>query len=278
MYTGQKLFPALFEQITSMDFHFIGFLHLQEISPYYRPLGRRAKGFVAFGDGLFLRRIESLAVMASDPSHQYLLALKLAFVAVDFMQIEYALKLLRFAASLKPDPAMLHTLRNHSFYTFLMRMQALDIALGTVYPAREPTGRNRMQPGWPNSTAPRPGIPSGWFGTRAVKLYNDIDQRVNCLPHARIRHLLFSRPEEAILRIVDYTLKLLKRLYHKYYFFWRTRGSLARDTPSGLDVETPGYTDLESLFFEFGYSRIGDTLRMRRQDALRHGGGRKPSA
>jgi FkbM family methyltransferase len=285
MYNGQKLFPAVFEQITSMDFNFIGFLHLQEISPYYRPLGRRAKGFVAFGDALFLRRIESLSEMAPDPSHQYLLALKLAFVAVHFMQIEYALKLLRFAASLKPDPAVLHTLRNHSFYTFLMRMQGLDIVLEAVYPAREPSGRNRMQPGWPNSSAPRPGIPSGWLGTRAVKLYNEINQRIDCLPHARIHHLLFSKPAEAILRIVGHTLNLLKRLYQKYYFFCRARQPVVAptcsspdpDTPSGLNVETPGYTDMESLFFEFGYSRIGDTLRMRRQDALRHGGGREPS-
>ena len=55
MYDRQPLFSAMLDLANECGFHFAGFTYLQEISPHHAPVGQRAKGFVAFGDAIFLR-------------------------------------------------------------------------------------------------------------------------------------------------------------------------------------------------------------------------------
>ena len=70
------------------------------------PVGARAKGFLAFGDALFLRRIDSVNSIAGSSDEQHLMLLKLAFVALNFGYLEYALLVLEAAEEVRPDPAL----------------------------------------------------------------------------------------------------------------------------------------------------------------------------
>jgi FkbM family methyltransferase len=97
MYEGQPLFSAMLDLAKEHGFHFAGFTHLQEISSYRSPIGQRAKGFAAFGDAIFLRSLDSLASIAESSEERILKSLKLAFIALNFGYLEYALQVLEYA-------------------------------------------------------------------------------------------------------------------------------------------------------------------------------------
>lgn len=129
MYEGQALFSGIFDFALRHGFHFAGFTYLQEISPKRMPVGARAKGFLAFGDALFLRRIESVKSIARSPSEQHLMLLKLAFVALNFGYLEYALLALDAAEQAKPDSALSARLMRRDCYRLLYELHRAAEAL-----------------------------------------------------------------------------------------------------------------------------------------------------
>jgi FkbM family methyltransferase len=122
MYEGQALFSGIFDFALSHGFHFVGFTYLQEISPKRMPIGARAKGFLAFGDALFLRRIDSVKSMADSSDEQHLMLLKLAFIALNFGYLEYALLVLEAAEQTRPDPALRARLMTRDCYRLLYEL------------------------------------------------------------------------------------------------------------------------------------------------------------
>jgi FkbM family methyltransferase len=119
MYEGQALFSDIFDFALRHGFYFAGFTYLQEISPKRMPVGARAKGFLAFGDALFLRRIDSVKSIARSPNEQHLMLLKLAFVALNFGYLEYALLVLDAAEQADPDRALSARLMSRDYCRLL---------------------------------------------------------------------------------------------------------------------------------------------------------------
>src|SRR5262245_11717796 len=122
MYEGQALFSGIFDFALSHGFYFVGFTYLQEISPKRMPIGARAKGFLAFGDALFLRRIDSVKSIARSSDEQHLMLLKLAFIALNFGYLEYALLVLEAAEQARPDPALRRRLMGRDCYRLLYEL------------------------------------------------------------------------------------------------------------------------------------------------------------
>jgi FkbM family methyltransferase len=122
MYEGQALFSGIFDFALSHGFYFVGFTYLQEISPKRMPIGARAKGFLAFGDALFLRRIDSVKSMADSSDEQHLMLLKLAFIALNFGYLEYALLVLEAAEQTRPDLALRVRLMTRDCYRLLYEL------------------------------------------------------------------------------------------------------------------------------------------------------------
>src|SRR5262249_16953420 len=122
MYEGQALFSGIFDFALSHGFYFVGFTYLQEISPKRMPIGARAKGFLAFGDALFLRRIDSVKSIVRSSDERHLMLLKLAFVALNFGYLEYALLVLEAAEQTRPDPALRARLMARDCYRLLYEL------------------------------------------------------------------------------------------------------------------------------------------------------------
>src|SRR5262249_55621524 len=130
----QPLFSALLDLAKEYGFHFAGFTHLQEISPYRAPLGQRAKGFVAFGDAIFLRSPERLASTTESPEERHLKALKLAFIALNFGYLEYALEVLEYAAKCRGSNELLANRLNALGYVrFLGNLGSAAADMPRVY-------------------------------------------------------------------------------------------------------------------------------------------------
>jgi len=138
MYEGQALFSGIFDFALRHGFYFAGFTYLQEISPKRMPVGARAKGFLAFGDALFLRRIDSVKSIARSPNEQHLMLLKLAFVALNFGYLEYALLVLDAAEQAKPDRALSGRLMSRDCYRLLdeLRRAAQALPAGFLHTQR----------------------------------------------------------------------------------------------------------------------------------------------
>src|SRR6185312_16286746 len=99
MYRDQSLFGDLLKFAHDNGFHFAGFTYLQDVMPRRTPIGLRSKGFLSFGDCVFLRSIESLKETCKDNGDFALKAWKLSFLAVAFGYLPYALEVLDQAAA-----------------------------------------------------------------------------------------------------------------------------------------------------------------------------------
>jgi len=133
MYDRQPLFSALLDLAKEYGFHFAGFTHLQEISPYRAPLGRRAKGFVAFGDAIFLRSLEMLENTGDSPERCRLNAMKLAFISINFGYLEYALQALEYAAQYPPADGFSNLAREFGYVRFLNALQSAAVEMPRLF-------------------------------------------------------------------------------------------------------------------------------------------------
>jgi Methyltransferase FkbM domain len=134
LYQNQHLFPHIFEFARSHGFHFAGFTYLQEISSNRQPIGARHKGFVAFGDALFLRSIESVKAMGKPKDELYLCLLKLAFISLNFGYLEYAMQVIDAAESAAPDLNLRDRLMARDCYRMLYALREAVRGLPRNFP------------------------------------------------------------------------------------------------------------------------------------------------
>lgn len=139
LYKNQPLFSDIFQFVHRHGFHFAGFDTLWEFSPHRLPIGARDKGFVGFGDALFLRSIESVRDMAKSADERYLALLKLAFIALNFGYLEYAVQAAGAAEALAPAPRLRDRLAERDCYKVLHALSAAVRELPPHYPHRERT-------------------------------------------------------------------------------------------------------------------------------------------
>jgi FkbM family methyltransferase len=125
IYENQKLFGDIFRLLSQHEFYFVKFLRFIEFAPHRAPLGLRGDCFQIAADALFLKRSRPRSVARDSPCERSLKLAKLAFIAVAFGQMEYALSVLDQHESLGPvvfPPDWKET----GFMQFLSRLHALS--------------------------------------------------------------------------------------------------------------------------------------------------------
>ena len=258
MYEGQALFSNIFDFALRHGFHFAGFTYLQEISPKRMPVGARAKGFLAFGDALFLRRIDGVKLIARSANEQHLMLLKLAFVALNFGYLEYALLALEAADEARPDSALRARLTSRDCYRLLydLRRAAEALPAGFLHTQRSELVAER-----------RKMFEQGYMGTAKE--------------HA-------ARGRKAATRLGGALRRRLRPVWHRLRNAYadvgagtpvhRTKSAAA--TPPGATPATawpaPGAPppSLEDLLESYGYGWLASEVRHRRRDAEGHVAGR----
>lgn len=260
IYESQPLFSQILDRLLPMGFHFAGFQHIaDELSPRRAPLGQRGRGFLAFGDALFLRRIEDLPAMAGgNQAKLCTLAFKAAFVGVVFGYIEYALDALDLAVELSADHAP-PELQDRVYYRMLLQLDAARRQMEPVFLPTEPRG-GPASGSTPQDPAPAGRVAEAWRFARGTvingvrRVYDRLALYVDGLPHRRIRHLIWSRPHEAVLRAALYLMQLI-----------HAKTIVARKTSPGYR----GLTLFEDALVSYNLHWVAMTVRRRRLRALR---------
>jgi FkbM family methyltransferase len=217
IYRDQPLFSRILDALGPLGFQFAGFLHIaDEISPYSRPVGQRGRSFLAFGDALFLRRLDDLPAMAAgDKQLLCTLAFKAAFIGVVFGFIEYALEALALGMSLAEKGDVPESLHARAYYRMLVELEMArqkmePLSLPTQpYTVRTEPGEVREDP----FAKSRIAKALRWTRAHVVGefklLYDQLNRYVDSLPYRRIRHLVTRRPAEAALRCFVYGLRFI---------------------------------------------------------------------
>jgi FkbM family methyltransferase len=244
MYEGQPLFSGIFDFALDHGFHFAGFTYLQEISPKRMPVGARAKGFLAFGDALFLRRIESVKSIARSANEQHLMLLKLAFVALNFGYLEYALLVLDSAEQTKPDSVLSARLMSRDCYRLLyeLRRAAEALPAGFLHTQRSELVAER-----------RKMVEQGYLG--AAKEHAARGRMVATRLGGALRRLV--RPVWHRLRNASLAVGTGTPVY-------RTTAPAASLPPGALPPS------IEHLLESYGYGWLAYEVRHRRRDAERY--------
>src|SRR5438067_8362163 len=259
MYEGQALFSGIFDFALRHGFYFAGFTYLQEISPKRMPVGARAKGFLAFGDALFLRRIDSLKSIARSPNEQHLMLLKLAFVALNFGYLEYALLVLDAAEQAKPDRALSARLMSRDCYRLLDGLRRVAQAL-----------------------------PAGFLHTQRSELVAERRKMVEQGYLAAAKEQA-ARGRIAATRLGGALRRRLRPVWHRLrnvYMDVGTGTPVHRTSAPAVSLP-PGTTDatagpaaggmspsIEDLLESYGYSWLAYEVRRRRRDAEGYVAGR----
>src|SRR5262245_3794593 len=247
MYEGQALFSDIFDFALSHGFYFVGFTHLQEISPKRMPIGARAKGFLAFGDALFLRRIDSVKSIARSSDEQHLMLLKLAFIALNFGYLEYALLVLEAADQTRADPALRARLMTRDCYRLLyeLREAAKALPANLLHTERSELAAERrkiLERRHPLSA--KYDAERGW----------DAIQR-------RLRRIAMTRLGGALYRVVRPAWR-------------RVRDSYRARTGAGAPATASSSPSIEQLLESYGYDWLAYEVRRRQRDAERYVAGR----
>jgi FkbM family methyltransferase len=249
MYEGQALFSGIFDFALSHGFYFAGFTYLQEISPKRMPIGARAKGFLAFGDALFLRRIDSVNSIAGSPDEQHLMLLKLAFVALNFGYLEYALLVLEAAEQVRPDPALRARLMARDCYRLLYELCAAAKALP---PNLLHTQRSELAAERRKVLERRHPLSAKYHAGRDY--HRDAIQRL-------LRRIVMTRPGSALYRVV-------RPAWH------RLRDAHRTFTGAGAPATAAASPSIEQLLESYGYAWLAQEVRQRRNGAERDVAGR----
>ena len=262
LYAGQPLFPRIHDLLLPMGFHFAGFLHIaDEISPRRTPIGQRGRSLLAFGDALFLRRVEDLPRLAGDDEAKLcVLAFKAAFIGVVFGYVEYALEALALAMKLWESGRAPPALGERRYLDFLLQLEEARRRMEPLFPPTQPytvpseAGVAREDP-FANSR-----LVKGWRvvreGAKAeIRLmYDQLNRYVDSLPYRRIRHLALRRPHEALLRCAVYGMRFVHA---------KTTG--ARETSPYY----PRLTAFERVLERHDLHWVAATVRRRRLRAIR---------
>jgi FkbM family methyltransferase len=249
MYEGQALFSGIFDFALSHGFYFAGFTYLQEISPKRMPIGARAKGFLAFGDALFLRRIDRVNSIAGSSDEQHLMLLKLAFVALNFGYLEYALLVLEAAEQVRPDPALRARLMARDCYRLLYELCAAAKALP---PNLLHTQRSELAAERRKVLERRHPLSAKYQAGRDYQ--RGAIQRL-------LRRIVMTRPGSALYRVV-------RPAWH------RLRDAHRTFTGAGAPATAAASPSIEQLLESYGYAWLAQEVRQRRNGAERDVAGR----
>lgn len=253
MYDRQPLFSAVLDLARDCGFHFAGFTHLQEISSHRAPVGQRAKGFVAFGDAIFLRSLETLERMPGTPAERHLKALKLAFIALNFGCLEYALQVLEHASRYPGSEEIAKRLNTSCYVGFLLALQRATTKMPRVYLQSSRADlvdqlRTRYQR-------------HPWIGAL---------RRRACPFADRLRRLSERNPlMQLFLLILLVITRLFQRAIDRVAFLaGRSRVSRAMEVQRGLHFGTR-YSPVEVVLGEYKFYWVRDEVRRRRLGAQR---------
>lgn len=131
IYEGQKLFGDLSSLLAESGFEFVCFQYIGEAAPYRAPIGLRGHGFQLFGDALFFRKLDTLK---KDNYDTVLKLHKLAFIAILFNQIEYALECLHCSQNSAHLVELDLSLQEHTYGQFLSDIKKAVSKVPSVYP------------------------------------------------------------------------------------------------------------------------------------------------
>ena len=249
MYEGQALFSSIFDFALSHGFYFVGFTYLQEISPKRMPIGARAKGFLAFGDALFLRRIDTVKSIARSSDEQHLMLLKLAFIALNFGYLEYALLVLEAAEQTQLDPALRTRLMTRDWYLLL---HELCVAAKALPPNLLHTERSELAAERRKIFERRYPLSAKYDAKRGYRW--DAIQRP-------LRRIAMTRVGGALYRVVRPAWR-------------RVRDAYRARTGAGAPATGSRSPSIEQLLESYGYDWLAYEVRRRQGDAERHVAGR----
>lgn len=128
---GQKRFIDVQLLLDQLGFDFVCFRDMHNNSSDRTPIGLRGCGFDLVADALFIRRIDSIPAMSSDPGEQAMVARKLALVAFEFGLIEYGLAALNWAGQVG---APLSPATGSAWERFLAKVELVVEAMPKSFP------------------------------------------------------------------------------------------------------------------------------------------------
>jgi len=280
MYKGQPLFSAIFDFALRHGFHFVGFTYLQEISPNRLPLGARAKGVLAFGDALFFRNIDSVRSIARSQNQLYLMLLKLAFIALNFGYLEFALQAIDAADDAKPDVNLRHRLLARDCYRLLYELKKAVGELPAHFPhfdrskmvaeRKAVLDSARSQPIPVEHPAPAPPAPAFSASASPAPAASRAQSEWQ---NQRIRYLIFTNPPAAIAKLIRH-FRGPPPAPAELAPATSTTPPIAlpvRDAsePAAVLVSPPSphSTSVEAVLASYGYVWWADVVRQRRKSA-----------
>jgi FkbM family methyltransferase len=280
MYRDQPLLGDILRLMNEWGFYFAGFTNTHEVSHLRAPVGLRAKGFLGFGDALFLRRIDTLSEFCPEPDARQVKLYKLAFIALTFGYVEYALKALEAARELATKGATTGAadLQNRRYYPFLMDFQErADRASRTFPPVF----------GIPGAARPKgfPGSGPSWYdqhhdlaakhvlGHHLTQASSSRGRWEAVLAYAKYRLVTEPSRSDARLRSLVRT-KPLKAAAKAVYYLLNYLGLAGRPTPvpgtethlraeKGSSAEAE-YSAIEAFLATNGFTHVADLVRERR--------------
>jgi FkbM family methyltransferase len=271
MYKDQPLFSGIFDFALRHGFHFVGFTYLQEISPHRLPLGARAKGVLAFGDALFFRNIDSVRAIARSQDELYLMLLKLAFIALNFGYLEFALQVVDAADEAKPGRDLRDRLLARDCYRLLYDLKKAVSELPAQFPhfdrskmiAERKAIIDGVQPQSAPVERPEPASPPPAGGGAQFKPQDK-----------RIRHLIFTNPPAAFAKLIRHFRRPTPQT--PVEAAPATAAAQATSIPAAagpssptipLPPPSPHSTSVESVLESYGYVWWADVVRRRRKSA-----------
>lgn len=275
MYKNQALFSDIFQFAHQHGFHFAGFTYLQEFSSHRLPIGARDKGFIGFGDALFLRRIESVRTMAKTDDECYLALLKLAFISLNFGYLEYAVQAGEVAEALDATRSLRDRLAGRDCYKAVHAVRAAVRELPPRFPYQE--------------RVPMTDELKRLLNTRAAKQDTQVaGQQCQSAGRAqplaaepqqpRLRHLILTDPVAAGRTALRYFLQATLRVGYPKPCEDGSHGAAISEAPSippacgetsppSQRASSPQTTSVEAALEEHGYSWIADSVRRRRKSS-----------
>jgi FkbM family methyltransferase len=281
MYQGQPLFSDMFNFALNHGFHFVGFTYLQEISSNRLPIGARANGFVAFGDALFLRSIESVRSQSKSSNEVYLSLLKLGFIALNFGYLEYAMEVVDAASEARPDSKFRKKVLERDCFQLLFALRGAVRGLPPQFPHIERTEmtderkkilERRKNQQIIHQQQTLMDQQSKFIATQIQRIQQlGIERR-------RLRYLAVTKPLAAAYKLFRYCLRAVMNVPYTDPKEAEILSSLPPELlvapatpsismPNVVDPPSPPTTPVESVLEEYGYIWLAEKVRRRRKSA-----------
>lgn len=256
MYAGQKLFADILKFAEQNGFRFAGFTYLQDVNTGHLPLGLRSKGLLAFGDCLFFRDPASLRQIFPEDAAFLAAGLKLAFVALSFGFLSFAVELLQQGISENLGKYNHAKMQERMYFRFMKELSSAIAAMprSFLYTDRYELAsawRNRLQ-GAETQKQDAAGPPRS-ANTITTTLRN----------HSQ---WLAKRMKDAARPVLGPVIRRLRVL---------SKGGRVGDGPSltgtlrelSLRITEDGQTSVEKLLVQYGFNGLAVDLEDRRRKA-----------